>query len=73
MVGDVQVAEPRVLLRELGELYEAYQEGREPRLPELPVQYADYARWQRQWLKGEVLEKLVVRWNMLLNRARNPG
>ncbi|MCP4662520.1 MAG: amino acid adenylation domain-containing protein, partial [bacterium] len=36
--------------------------GREPELPELPVQYADFAVWQRQWLRGEVLERQLAYW-----------
>lgn len=28
----------------------------------LPVQYADYAIWQKSWLKGEVLSKLIQYW-----------
>src|SRR6266540_7310153 len=45
-----------VLRRELSVLYEAFRAGRPSPLPELPVQYADYAVWQREWLRGEVLE-----------------
>jgi hypothetical protein len=33
-----------------------------PALPSLPVQYGDYARWQRDWLHGEVLAREVARW-----------
>jgi hypothetical protein len=33
--------------------------------------YRDHA--EELGYEAEVLEKLVVRWNMLLNRARNPG
>ncbi len=51
-----------VLRREVVELYEAYATGREPRLPELPVQYADFARWQRDWLQGEVLDTQLRYW-----------
>ncbi|MEE8524784.1 MAG: amino acid adenylation domain-containing protein [Thermoanaerobaculia bacterium] len=56
-----------ILTRELGALYEAF--SREDRqapsdspLPDLAVQYADYARWQRQWLSGEVLERQLAYW-----------
>ena len=31
-------------------------------LPELPIQYADYALWQRQWLRGEVLDEQLGYW-----------
>ncbi|MGZ3459450.1 MAG: condensation domain-containing protein, partial [Archangium sp.] len=51
-----------VLERELKALYEALSRGEEPRLPALPVQYADYARWQQEWLTGEVLETQLGWW-----------
>ncbi|RKH86352.1 hypothetical protein D7Y13_42250, partial [Corallococcus praedator] len=38
-------------------------------LPELPVQYADYAVWQREWLKGEVLEAQLGYWKQRLEGA----
>jgi len=31
-------------------------------LPEPPVQYSDFARWQRGWLRGEVLEEQIGYW-----------
>jgi acyl transferase domain-containing protein/alpha-ketoglutarate-dependent taurine dioxygenase len=55
-----------VLIREVSVLYEAFREGRPSPLPELQVQYADYAAWQRQWLKGEVLERLLGYWQQRL-------
>ncbi|MCP4662245.1 MAG: non-ribosomal peptide synthetase, partial [bacterium] len=51
-----------VFLRELSILYQAFCAGRVARLPELPVQYADFAIWQRQWLRGEVLERQLAYW-----------
>jgi amino acid adenylation domain-containing protein len=60
-----------IFFRELKELYEAELEGREPMLEELPIQYGDYAVWQREWLQGEVLEKLVSYWKQKL--AGLPG
>ncbi|HEX2188744.1 MAG TPA: amino acid adenylation domain-containing protein, partial [Longimicrobiaceae bacterium] len=51
-----------VLAREMIALYEAFAEGREPELPPLPVQYADYAVWQRDWLRGEALERQLAWW-----------
>ena len=51
-----------VLLAEMEELYLANVEGRPPALPELPVQCADFAVWQRDWLKGEVLERQLTYW-----------
>ncbi|HKH49381.1 MAG TPA: amino acid adenylation domain-containing protein, partial [Thermoanaerobaculia bacterium] len=31
-------------------------------LPEPPLQYSDFARWQRGWLRGEVLEEQIGYW-----------
>jgi amino acid adenylation domain-containing protein len=39
-------------------------------LPELPIQYADFARWQREWLSGEVLAAEVAWWREQLAGAR---
>jgi amino acid adenylation domain-containing protein len=39
------------------------------RLPELPIQYADFAVWQRQWLRGEALDRLVAAWRERLAGA----
>ncbi|NMO14854.1 amino acid adenylation domain-containing protein [Pyxidicoccus fallax] len=58
-----------VLIRELSALYEAFARGEEPRLPPLPAQYADYAVWQRQWLKGEVVESQLGWWKQQLAGA----
>jgi len=46
-----------VLVREMLALYSACLRGEPSPLPELPVQYADFAAWQRQWLRGEVLDR----------------
>ncbi|RYZ34547.1 MAG: amino acid adenylation domain-containing protein, partial [Myxococcaceae bacterium] len=58
-----------VLVREVVALYEAHAQGRTSPLPELPVQYADYAVWQREWLKGEVLEAQLGYWKKQLEGA----
>ena len=51
-----------VLLRELVVLYEAFRAGQASPLPEPEIQYADYARWQREWLRGETLERQLAYW-----------
>ena len=51
-----------VLIREMTALYEAYSRGEESPLAELEMQYADYAIWQREWLRGEVLEEQMRYW-----------
>ncbi|WP_404589114.1 condensation domain-containing protein, partial [Neisseria gonorrhoeae] len=58
-----------VLTREVSALYDAFARGEEPRLPPLPVQYADYAVWQREHLRGEVLEEQVGYWKRQLGGA----
>ena len=58
-----------LLERDVGELYGAFLEGREPKLPALTVQYADHAVWQREWLKGEVLEEQLAWWKQHLEGA----
>ncbi|HKV94721.1 MAG TPA: amino acid adenylation domain-containing protein [Candidatus Angelobacter sp.] len=56
-----------ILIAELQTLYEAYRDHRFSPLPDLPIQYADYALWQREWLKGEVLERQIQYWRQKLD------
>ncbi|MBV9124651.1 MAG: amino acid adenylation domain-containing protein, partial [Planctomycetes bacterium] len=51
-----------ICLRELAALYTAFTSGRPSPLPELPIQYADFARWQRQWLQGDILDNQLAYW-----------
>ena len=46
-------------MNELATLYDAFCDGRPSPLLELPLQYADYAVWQRNYLQGENLDKLL--------------
>jgi amino acid adenylation domain-containing protein len=55
-----------ILVREISTLYAAAREGRPSPLPELPIQYLDYARWQREWLTGEVLDEQLAYWRRAL-------
>ena len=55
-----------VLFRELVSLYEALSLGKAPALPELPIRYTDFARWQRQWLMGQVLASQLGYWKQQL-------
>jgi amino acid adenylation domain-containing protein/FkbH-like protein len=52
----------KICFQELKELYTACCEERASHLPELPIQYADYSVWQREWLKGDVLEEQLAFW-----------
>lgn len=56
----------KLLVTELSKLYAAYSTGQPSPLNELPIQYADFAVWQRQWLKGEVLEAHLSYWKRQL-------
>ncbi len=55
-----------VLVRELVVLYQAFVADEPSPLPELVVQYADFAVWQREWQRGEVLEKQLAYWKQQL-------
>ena len=58
-----------VLTKELSLLYEAFSEKKPSPLSDLPIQYADFARWQRDRLQGEQLEKLLSYWTRQLTGA----
>ncbi|HSK80860.1 MAG TPA: amino acid adenylation domain-containing protein, partial [Thermoanaerobaculia bacterium] len=55
-----------ILVREVLALYAAFAEGRPSPLPGLPVQYGDFAVWQREWLRGAVLEAQLAWWKRRL-------
>ena len=52
--------------QEINDLYEAFCQGRPSPLAELSTQYADFACWQRDRLKGEVLQEQVSYWKQQL-------
>jgi amino acid adenylation domain-containing protein len=58
-----------LLLREVAALYAAFAQGKPSPLPELPLQYADFALWQREQLRGEVLEEQLGYWKRELAAA----
>lgn len=51
-----------ILENELSVLYSAYSNNLANPLPPLRIQYADYAVWQRQWLRGDILEEALSYW-----------
>jgi amino acid adenylation domain-containing protein len=71
-----------IFFRELSVLYDAYTNDQESPLAELPIQYADYAVWQRDWLRGDILESQLSYWrkqlantsplNLMTDRPRPP-
>ncbi|WP_415835611.1 amino acid adenylation domain-containing protein, partial [Corallococcus soli] len=58
-----------VLVREIAALYAAFLQGQPSPLPALPAQYADYSAWQRNWLRGPVLDAQLDYWRGQLTGA----
>ncbi|WP_344407049.1 amino acid adenylation domain-containing protein, partial [Actinomadura nitritigenes] len=59
-----------LLRQEIAALYGAFAAGgREVPLAPLPLQYADFAGWQRDWLRGDVLEGQLGHWRERLAGA----
>ena len=58
-----------VLFEELTSAYAALASGRSPVLPELPIQYADFAVWQRNRLRGPILNEQMAYWEQQLAGA----
>ncbi len=58
-----------LLVGEVAALYSAFSRGLPSPLPEPSVQYADFAAWQREQLRGEVLETQLSYWREELRGA----
>jgi alpha-ketoglutarate-dependent taurine dioxygenase/acyl carrier protein len=59
----------RVFIQELKQLYSTFSAGLPSSLPDLSVQYADFAHWQRQHVRGDVLEGHLDFWRRHLAGA----
>ncbi|HKH43166.1 MAG TPA: amino acid adenylation domain-containing protein [Thermoanaerobaculia bacterium] len=57
-----------LLIRELGQLYAAFTESLPSPLPDLAIQYGDFAVWQRERLRGELLDGHLRSWTERLAR-----
>jgi acyl carrier protein len=55
-----------LLHAEIRTLYDAFEAGLPSPLSELRIQYADFAYAQRQWLRGDVLERSLSYWRKQL-------
>jgi amino acid adenylation domain-containing protein len=55
-----------ILIKEFSSLYQAFLFKQASPLSELPIQYADFAKWQRDWLRGEVLQAQIDYWKRQL-------
>lgn len=51
-----------IFLRELALCYVAFCAGRTPELAPLPLQFGDFALWERRYLAGDRLERLLRYW-----------
>ena len=58
-----------IFVRELAALYRASCQGEVSPLAPLAFQYADFARWQREWLRGEVLAQQLAHWKRRMDGA----
>src|SRR5436853_6633278 len=58
-----------VFIEEMAALYPAFSARRPSPLAPLPLQYADFAAWQREWLRGELLDQQLAYWTKLLADA----
>ena len=54
---------------EIAVCYDLYLRGIPDPLADLPVQYVDFARWQREWMRGEVLANQLSYWKQQLAGA----
>ncbi|HEX6290125.1 MAG TPA: condensation domain-containing protein, partial [Herpetosiphonaceae bacterium] len=55
-----------VLVRELAACYRALRQGQPLDLPDLPIHYADFALWQRTYVQGATLDRLLAYWKAQL-------
>ena len=58
-----------IMIQELTALYSAFNQGQSSPLPALSLQYRDFSHWQRQWLKGDVLQQQLDYWKDYLTGA----
>jgi thioesterase domain-containing protein/acyl carrier protein len=59
-----------IFVRELATLYGQYSGGQRASLPDLLIQYGDYARWQQEWIAGDLLAAQARYWKQKLAGAR---
>ncbi|MCS6297128.1 MAG: amino acid adenylation domain-containing protein [Nitrospira sp.] len=58
-----------LLLSDMVGTYSALRAGKPSPLPAPTVRYADYARWQRDWMTGEILDRELGYWKRTLAGA----
>lgn len=55
-----------ILIHEFVDLYSSFAAGKEGSLAPLPIQYLDFVHWQRDYLKGDVLNDDLEYWTTQL-------
>ena len=58
-----------LMYSEIAQFFEHFSNGKQLQLPELLIQFSDFALWQRQFLEGEMLERLAEYWKGQLSGA----
>ncbi|MEC3420879.1 amino acid adenylation domain-containing protein, partial [Bacillus cereus] len=51
-----------IFMNELLAFYEEEMGGNPAKLSSLSIQYADFAKWQKEWLQGDVLNRQLTYW-----------
>ena len=59
-----------IFIKEVAAFYEKFSKGKHVQLPLPPIQYRDYARWQRDLLQGETLNRMLSYWHDRLTPIR---
>lgn len=67
IINDARSSE--IYASELSELYRAFSAGEPSPLAPLSIQYGDYAIWQREQLRGELLDRELAYWKERLAGA----
>jgi len=62
-----------LIFGELSKLYAAFASGQPSPLPPVGIQYADYALWQKDFLQGPELERLMSYWRERLSGELPPS
>ena len=60
-----------IFIKELAAFYEAHVKNEPLQLPDLPIQYIDFSHWQREWLKGDILENQLNYWEKKLENIHD--
>ncbi len=51
-----------LIIKEVTTLLQAYSQNLPDPLPPLSIQYSDFSVWQKEWLRGAILDKQIAYW-----------